>query len=167
MRALVDLLLEKNLSISSCESFTSGLFGYELGRIPGVSAVYKGTLVAYQTEVKHRVLGIDKSILEHFGVVSQETAEQMARAFQRMVGSDVCVSFTGNAGPAILEGKPRGLWFACIRIQDEQYDFKFHDVMERNELQIHAVEVVKSRLIELIRDMPNECILNRRGTYGK
>lgn len=155
MKALVELLVKKRLSISTCESFTAGLFAYELGKIPGVSEVYKGSVIAYQTEIKRTVLGIDPIILEGCGVVSREVAEQMAQRGQRMFASDICISFTGNAGPNVLEGKACGLWFACIRYRDQQFDFEFLDVMDRNALQLHAVQTMMSRLVEIIRDMPN------------
>ena len=155
MKLLVELLVEKRLSISTCESFTAGLFAYELGKIPGVSEVYKGSVIAYQSEIKHTVLGIDPMILDTYGVVSREVAEQMAQRGQRMFVSDICISFTGNAGPNVLEGKACGLWFACIRYLDQQFDFEFLDVMDRNALQLHAVQTMMSRLVEIIRDMPN------------
>ena len=155
MKLLVELLVEKRLSISTCESFTAGLFAYELGKIPGVSEVYKGSVIAYQSEIKHTVLGIDPMILDTYGVVSREVAEQMAQRGQRMFVSDICISFTGNAGPNVLEGKACGLWFACIRYRDQQFDFEFLDVMDRNALQLHAVQTMMSRLVEIIRDMPN------------
>ena len=155
MKALVELLVEKRLSISTCESFTAGLFAYELGKIPGVSEVYKGSVIAYQSEIKHTVLGIDPMILDTCGVVSREVAEQMAQSGQRMFASDICISFTGNAGPNVLEGKACGLWFASIRYRDQQFDFEFLDVMDRNALQLHAVQTMMSRLVEIIRDMPN------------
>lgn len=153
MKALVDLLVEKQLSISTCESFTAGLFAYELGKIPGVSAVYRGSVVAYQSEMKNMILGIDRSILDQYGVVSKETAEQMALACQEMFKSDICISFTGNAGPEAIEGKACGLWFACIRCRNQQFDFAFQDAMSRNALQEHAVHVMTFKLIEIIRDM--------------
>lgn len=155
MRVLIDILIEKQLSISSCESFTAGLFAYELGKVPGVSAVYRGSVVAYQSEIKHKVLGIDLKLLEKYGVVSSETAEQMALVGQEMFGSDVCISFTGNAGPDVLEEKACGLWFACVRIQNRQYDYAFQSEMDRNELQMYAVQLMSEKLVELIRDMPN------------
>lgn len=155
MKALVELLVKKQLSISTCESFTAGLFAYELGKIPGVSEVYKGSVIAYQTEIKHSVLGIDSTILDTYGVVSREVAEQMAQRGQRMFGSDICIAFTGNAGPNVLEGKACGLWFACIRYRNQQFGFEFLDAMDRNALQVHAVQMMTSKLVEIFRDMPN------------
>ena len=155
MKALVELLVKKRLSISTCESFTAGLFAYELGKIPGVSEVYKGSVVAYQSETKHTVLGIDPMLIKAYGVVSREVAQQMAQRGQYMFASDICISFTGNAGPNVLEGKACGLWFACIRYRDQQFDFEFLDAMDRNALQVHAVHTMTSKLVEIIRDMPN------------
>lgn len=155
MKELVKLLVEKKLSISTCESFTAGLFASELGKIPGVSSTYKGSVIAYQSEIKHTVLGIDSMLLDTYGVVSREVAEKMAITGQSMFASDICISFTGNAGPNVLEGKACGLWFACIRYRDQQFAFEFLDSMERNALQVHAVQTMASKLVEIIRDMPN------------
>ena len=126
MRDLLDLLIEKQLSISTCESFTAGLFAYELGRLPGVSAVFKGSIVAYQSVIKQKVLGIDPTLFEMYGVVSRETAEQMAQTGQKLFESDICISFTGNAGPGALEGKVCGLWFACIDRKSTRLNSSHH-----------------------------------------
>jgi nicotinamide mononucleotide (NMN) deamidase PncC len=72
-----------------------------------------------------------------------------------MFASDICISFTGNAGPSVLEGKACGLWFACMRYRDQQFDFEFQDSLERNALQVHAVQTMTSKLIDIISDMPN------------
>mgnify|MGYP004701470661 CR=1 FL=1 len=154
MKALVDLLIEKNLSISTCESFTAGLFAYELGKIAGVSKVFKGSLIAYQSEIKESILGIDQTDIDRFGVISEEIAIQMAIAGQRLFNSDVCVSFTGNAGPNAMEGKPSGLWYASIRYYGEIINFTFQNSMDRTDLQIYAVELICDKLLERLRDMP-------------
>ena len=154
MKALVDLLIEKNISISTCESFTAGLFAYELGKIAGVSKVFKGSLVAYQSEIKKSILGIDQAYIDRFGVISEEIASQMAIAGQRLFNSDVCISFTGNAGPDAMEGKPSGLWFASIRYYDEIINYRYHSSLERSDLHVFAVKLICDKLLELFRDMP-------------
>ena len=67
MEDLVRLLIKKNVTISSVESFTVGNFAATLGSVPGVSAVYKGSLVSYQTIIKHQVLGIPREVIDTYG----------------------------------------------------------------------------------------------------
>ena len=57
MNELAELLIKNNISIGTVESFTVGNFATMLGNIPGISKVYKGSLVTYQSETKERLLG--------------------------------------------------------------------------------------------------------------
>ena len=58
MNELAELLIEKGITISSVESFTVGNFATMLGSIPGISKVYKGSLVTYQNKTKEKVIYI-------------------------------------------------------------------------------------------------------------
>ena len=78
MEELAKLLIEKGISISSVESFTVGGFANMIGSISGISAVYRGSLVSYQTRIKRDVLHIDEKIIDQYGVVSKEVAGLMA-----------------------------------------------------------------------------------------
>ena len=102
------VLKEKQLTLGSVESFTGGLFAREITRVPGASKFYKGGLVTYATEEKINVLGVSKDIVNRYGVVSQECAYEMASKGQKLLNVDICVSFTGNAGPDVMEGKKCG-----------------------------------------------------------
>ena len=99
MKELAKLLIDKNYSISSVESFTVGRFAAEIGSISGISAVYKGSLVSYQTIIKEKVLNIDPLLIDQHGVVSYAIADAMVKKGQHLFDSDICISFTGNAGP--------------------------------------------------------------------
>lgn len=116
---LATLLLEAELTIAFAESLTGGLLTAELAKIPGISASLQGGVVAYQTELKHRMLGVDDDLLAREGAVSPETALAMAKAVRRAARTgdedvDIGVSTTGVAGPAAQEGKPAGLVFVGI-----------------------------------------------------
>ena len=96
---LAELLAERNLSLGSAESCTGGLIASLMTDIPGVSKVYKGTVVSYANEVKRDVLGVPASTLETLGAVSEEVASLMARNAAKVLGCDCAVSTTGIAGP--------------------------------------------------------------------
>lgn len=111
---LKQLFNEKGLTLGSIESFTGGLFASEITSISGASSFFKGSVVTYATEEKIRVLGINQELVNNFGVVSKECAEQMAIQGSKVLNVDYCISFTGNAGPTAMEGKPVGLIYIGV-----------------------------------------------------
>ena len=150
MQQLVELLKERNLTIASCESLTGGLFCAQMTRIPGVSAVLKGGVVTYWTQIKEDVVHVSHETVEKYGVVSEQTAYEMAVNLQKLFDCDIAVSFTGNAGPDVLEGKPAGSVYTCLAVRDQTYGF--HDVIRRprNEVREEIVEKTVNRLKELL-----------------
>lgn len=103
-------LMEKNLTLSSAESCTGGMFASTMTDIPGISQCFDRGLVTYSNQAKMEELGVSAQTLETYGAVSEETALEMVEGLQRVSGSDVCVSVTGIAGPGGgTEEKPVGL----------------------------------------------------------
>lgn len=153
MEALVSLLNKHHLSISSVESFTVGMFASELGSIPGVSSVYRGSLVTYQTVAKQTLLGIDANVIEEFGVVSKEVALLMIQKGNELLNTDICVSFTGNAGPGVMEDKDVGEVYIGISFckHEEVYALKFEG--SRTEIQKSAINFVIHTLHDKIKEM--------------
>lgn len=96
------LLSERGYTIGTAESMTGGLVAARLTAVPGASAVVKGGLVAYQREVKQRLLGLAPEA----GLVGPDTAEAMARGARDLLRVDVAVAITGSAGPEPLERPP-------------------------------------------------------------
>src|SRR5690606_35305576 len=66
-----------------------------------------GSLVTYAVEQKHRH-GVPPEVTDNYGVISQETAEAMARAVREQLGTDVGIGITGIAGNGEVEGHPPG-----------------------------------------------------------
>ena len=116
MNELAELLIKNNISIGTVESFTVGNFATMLGNIPGISKVYKGSLVTYQSETKERLLGIEHPLIEKYGVVSKEIATLMCVNGKSILDVDLCVSFTGNLGPDAMGRKTsrRSLYWYCL-----------------------------------------------------
>lgn len=102
-RVLLRLLSERGLTIGTAESMTGGLVTARLTDLPGSSAVVKGGVVAYQTELKQRLLGLP----DVPGVVTEEAAVALATGARALLDVDVALSVTGSAGPDPLE-KPVG-----------------------------------------------------------
>jgi nicotinamide-nucleotide amidase len=102
-RVLLQLLSDRGYSVGTAESMTGGMVSARLTELPGSSAVVKGGLVAYDSELKQRLLGLT-DVAE---VVTAEAAIAMARGAQKLLEVDVAVAVTGSAGPEPME-KPVG-----------------------------------------------------------
>ncbi len=94
------LLTAKHLTLAAAESFTGGKIAARITSIPGASAHFLGSVVSYATRIKEEVLGVPKSLLESYSVVSEEVAKSMARNVREMMHADIAVATTGNAGPS-------------------------------------------------------------------
>jgi nicotinamide-nucleotide amidase len=111
---VVGLLRERGLTMATAESVTGGLIAARLTDVPGASAVFRGSVVSYASEVKFDVLGLPVG-----PVVSDEAAVAMAEGAGRVLGADVAVSVTGVAGPDPQEGVPVGTVFLGLWLDGE------------------------------------------------
>jgi nicotinamide-nucleotide amidase len=95
--------------IAVAESCTGGLLAARLTDRPGSSAYFAGGVVAYSNDAKVDLVGVDPSLIERFGAVSDEVAEALARGAMARFGADFGVGITGIAGPdGGTEEKPVG-----------------------------------------------------------
>ena len=115
-RSVLDLCRNKSLKIAVAESCTGGLLAATMTEIAGSSDVFERGFVTYSDEAKKAMLGVPASTIEHFGAVSQETADAMVKGVLAYAPVDLGVSITGIAGPGgAVVGKPVGLvHFAAI-----------------------------------------------------
>jgi nicotinamide-nucleotide amidase len=116
------ILQEKKLTVATAESCTGGLIGSLITDVPGSSAWYRGSIVAYHNELKTRLLNVPESTLAGYGAVSKETALIMAKSAAESLDADIGLATTGIAGPGGgSEEKPVGLvWFGYY---DEDHHF--------------------------------------------
>lgn len=111
---VVRLLLADAVTVATAESLTGGLVCATLTDAPGASGTVRGAVVAYATEIKAAVLGVDAGLLQREGAVDREVAAQMAQGVRRLLHTDVGVSTTGVAGPDPADGKPVGTVFVAV-----------------------------------------------------
>ncbi len=133
--AFYKFLLNKHLTISAAESITAGMLASKIVNVAGASAIFKGGIVAYSNEAKQKVLGISRRILQEYGAVSKECAEEMAKNVSGIFGTDIGVSITGIAGPTGgTREKPVGtVWFS-VYYQNELKTWKHVYNDDRNEI---------------------------------
>ncbi|SFQ39518.1 competence/damage-inducible protein A [Salibacterium halotolerans] len=103
-------------TIASAESITGGWFSKVLVDVPGASAVLEGSATVYTEKAKRNVLGVERPLLEEFGAVSRECAEDMAEKVRLLYGTTIGISFTGSAGPESLEGEEPGTVWIGISV---------------------------------------------------
>lgn len=121
--ALVAALIERGLTIAVAESLTGGQLVAALIDVPGASATVLGGVVAYNTELKHSVLGVSAELLAEHGPVHPEVAKQMAAGVRTALAvggkpADVGLATTGVAGPESQGGQPVGTVYLGLAVGD-------------------------------------------------
>jgi nicotinamide-nucleotide amidase len=108
------LLKEKNSTVCTAESCTGGEIAYMITSVPGSSAYYKGSVVAYANSVKTQLLGVQEGLIEKNGAVSEQVVQDMATGARNLFKTEYAVATSGIAGPdGGTEAKPVGtIWIA-------------------------------------------------------
>lgn len=114
MTGVVARLVELGETVGCAESLTGGLVVARLVDTPGASAVVRGGVVAYATELKSAVLGVDADLLRRRGAVDPDVAAAMAAGARRVLGADWGVATTGVAGPDPQDGMPVGRVYVAV-----------------------------------------------------
>lgn len=112
--AAVHALLERHETMATAESLTGGLVAATVVEIPGVSAVFRGGLVVYATDLKARLGGVPEGLLVARGPVDADVAAALAGGVRERCGADWGLATTGVAGPEPQDGKPVGLVYVAV-----------------------------------------------------
>lgn len=97
--ALIGLLKERNMTVTTAESCTGGMLMGTLVNVSGASDVISEGVVTYANEAKEKYLHVSHETLKAYGAVSEQTAYEMAKGAAEMAGADAAVGITGIAGP--------------------------------------------------------------------
>ena len=106
---LLDLARSANAMIATAESCTGGLIAGAITEVPGSSDIFDRGFVTYSNAAKSELLGVDSSLIERYGAVSEEVAAAMARGALKRSRATLAVSVTGVAGPGGSDRKPEGM----------------------------------------------------------
>ena len=152
-KALVDLLIEKELSVCTVESCTGGLIAGRLTKVPGVSQIFKTGLVTYSNKAKRKLVGVKKETLEKYGAVSPHTAKEMARGAALLHKADVTLSVTGIAGPdGGSKEKPVGLVYmacsVCGRVTVKEFHFSGNRDKIRESAVANALILIRNSVLK-------------------
>ena len=97
--ALLLSLRKRGMTVACAESCTGGLIAKRITDIAGCSDVFLGGCVTYAVDAKVKLIGVSRETIEKYGVVSAETASEMARGVRLALGADIGIATTGIAGP--------------------------------------------------------------------
>jgi nicotinamide-nucleotide amidase len=122
-----ELLLAKRKTLSVAESATGGLIGNKITNIAGSSVYFRGGVIAYNNEIKMKILGVPEEVIKVHGVISGEVARYMAEGVKKLYRTDCSVGITGIAGPTTEEDKPVGLAYISTIVDNEVsvYEVRF------------------------------------------
>lgn len=114
VQQLAEAMQARQWRFATAESVTAGLVADRAAQGEAASDWLLGGVVAYATEVKQRLLGVEGE-----SVVNPATAAQMARGVAELLRADVVVSTTGVGGPDPQEGQPAGTVWVGIWLDGE------------------------------------------------
>ena len=141
---LVNKLIEKGYRISAAESCTGGLFASKIVEVPNASSVLDMSFVTYSNESKTELLGVSETLINTYGVVSEEVALKMAYGVSKKASSDIGVGISGIAGPTgATATKPIGMVCFGFYVAGQSYSVtKYFGDIGRNNVRILSVAFV-------------------------
>lgn len=151
--ALVSALKDRGWTVATAESLTAGLLAATIADVPGASAVLRGGLVVYATDLKHALADVPVTVLERHGAVSPETATALAVGAAERCGADVGLGLTGVAGPDEQEGRAVGTVYVGVRLPGlppRAEKLALHG--DRRSIRTAACEVAMRLVTEAARD---------------
>lgn len=161
---VVAVLRERALTVATAESLTGGLVGAALTDVPGASAVYRGGLIVYATELKAVLAGVSDRTLAADGPVAATTAAELACGAASVCGADWGLATTGVAGLEPQDGHPVGQVFVAVAGPLPGRDHEDRPVLvrelalsgDRAAIRAQTVEAVLGLLLEAARSVVGE-----------
>lgn len=151
--AVVSLLEERGMMLTTAESCTGGLLAGRIMNVPGASNVYQEGHITYSNEAKEKILGVKHGTLATHGAVSPQTAAEMAAGAAAAAGASAALSVTGIAGPGGgTREKPVGLvYIGCQvdgRVRVEEYHFTGSREKNREFAVVNALTILREELLK-------------------
>lgn len=145
-------LRELGLTMSTAESCTGGNIAHVITTIAGSSDYFMGSVVSYSNDVKHHVLGVDDTVLDTCGAVSQPVVEQMAYGACQVTRTDCAVATSGVAGPGGgTPDKPVGTVWIAAKVGYVVTSKCFHFTGSRTQIIDRATTHALIMLLKLLR----------------
>lgn len=150
---VIGLLRERNETLAVAESMTGGLIQSLLTDVPGSSQVLRGGIVAYNEDLKMRLLNVSAQSIERDTVVSELVAREMALGARQVCGANWAISTTGEAGPDSATGKPKGTVWLGLSGAAEERAIRRELFGDRENVKkraaLWAIELLRRQILEL------------------
>jgi nicotinamide-nucleotide amidase len=111
---VIERLGARGQTIAVAESLTGGMLAAALTAVPGASAVFRGGIVSYATDLKASLLGVPAALLDARGAVDPAVASAMAEGARQRMTATVGAATTGVAGPDPQDGQPVGTVYIAV-----------------------------------------------------
>lgn len=154
-KVIGQMLSEKGFTLATAESCTGGYIAHLITSISGSSAYFKGSVIAYDNEVKKTLLDVSESDLKNYGAVSKNVVEAMALGAKKHLKTDFAVATSGIAGPdGGTKDKPVGtVWIAVASkdnsVQSACYSFGNHRERNIRKAALSALETLRKEILRL------------------
>lgn len=147
------LLKERHYTLTTAESATGGMIASTLINVPGISEFFTEGYVTYSDAAKVKMIHVKPKTIAQYGVVSSQTAADMAESVAKTAGCDAALSVTGVAGPdGGTEECPVGLVYIGCYLRGntvtERYLFEGDRMAVRTAATKQALLLLKKRLEE-------------------
>jgi nicotinamide-nucleotide amidase len=149
---VIQTLTLSGLPVAPAESLTGGLVAAALTDVPGSSNAFRGGVVAYATELKAQLLGVDPGMLERHGPIYAPVAVAMADGVRHRLGATIGVATTGVAGPGPQDGHPAGTVHVAVSLSGDTVVRTMALQGNRDEVRRLTVERVLGLLLGRLRE---------------
>jgi nicotinamide-nucleotide amidase len=149
---IIRLLTRTGKTVAAAESLTGGLVAAALTDVPGASDAFRGGVVAYATELKAEVLGVDVTMLKRHGPVYAPVASAMAEGVRQRLGATIGVATTGVAGPGPQDGHPAGTVHIAVSLAGDTVVRTMALAGDRDEVRRLTVERILGLLLGRLRE---------------
>jgi nicotinamide-nucleotide amidase len=139
-------------TVAVAESLTGGLVAAALTDVPGASASFRGGVVAYATELKAALLGVEEGMLARHGAVYAPVAAAMAEGVRARLGATYGLATTGVAGPEPQDGQPVGTTHIAVSAADDTVVRTMILTGDRHEIRTLTVEHALGLLLGRLRE---------------
>lgn len=145
-------LRKKRKTIATAESCTGGYISHLLTSVPGSSAYYQGSIIAYSYEIKESELGVLPETLDKYGAVSEQTVIEMVKGIKGKFKTDYAIACSGIAGPdGGTDEKPVGTVWIAIATPEKIHTKKFQLGTDRKrvieETALHSLQMLRRLLV--------------------
>lgn len=140
-------LIATNTTLAVAESCTGGKIAEEITAQSGASAFFVGGVVAYHSSIKEKLLGVSKTTVDTYSVVSEQVAKEMVVGVQKKLGTNYAIATTGNAGPSKDNtSEDVGVVYIAIATPNQIFVEKFNFGQPREKV----IEQAKNKAFEIL-----------------